>query len=186
MLLHWTVAALIVLSVAVIWSVDIIPEGAVRPAVDTHKSLGIVVLGLVLLRILWRVAHPPPPLPSGYPDWEKRSAHLAHIALYLLILALPITGWLHDSAYKEAAKYPMSLFYLVPWPRIGFIMNLEPTFRESFHVVTGAMHVWLSYLLYALFALHVGAALKHQFVDGDPELQRMLPGREHDKTTASS
>lgn len=178
MLLHWAVAVLIILSVAVIWSVNLIPEGAVRPAVDTHKSIGIVVLGLVLLRILWRIAHPPPPLPSGYPDWEKRSAHIAHLALYGLILALPVTGWLHDSAYKEAAKYPMSLFYLVPWPRIGFIMNLEPQFRESFHVVTGAMHVWLSYLLYALFALHVGAALKHQFIDKHPELERMLPARE--------
>ncbi|WP_447411743.1 cytochrome b, partial [Clostridium perfringens] len=85
--------------------------------------------------------------------------HAAHIALYVLILALPISGWLHDSAWKEAAKYPMQLFYLVPWPRIGFIQSMDPMIRDSFHAVSGAIHVWLSYLLYALFALHVGAAL---------------------------
>ena len=175
MILHWLIAVLIAINVATILVVEHIPEGWVRPAVDTHKSIGITVLGLVLLRILWRIANPPPPLPDAYPQWEKKTSHVAHIALYALILALPITGWLHDSAYKEAAKYPMSLFYLVPWPRISFIMNLEPQFRESFHVVTGAMHVWLGYILYGLFALHVGAALKHQWIDKKPELERMLP-----------
>lgn len=176
MVLHWSVAILIVAGVVLIWMVNLVPENAARPVVDTHKSIGILVLGLVLLRILWRLANPPPPLPISYAPWERYGAHAAHFMLYALILALPISGWLHDSAYKEAAKYPMQLFYLVPWPRIGFIMDLEPVFKESFHVVTGAIHVWLSYLLYALFALHVGAALKHQFVDREPELERMLPG----------
>lgn len=178
MILHWLVAVLIVASVILIWIVNLVPETAARPVVDTHKSIGILVLGLVLLRILWRLANPPPPLPRTYAPWEKRGAHAAHIALYVLILALPISGWLHDSAWKEAAKYPMQLFYLVPWPRIGFIQSMDPMIRDSFHAVSGAIHVWLSYLLYALFALHVGAALKHQFMDREPELERMLPARE--------
>lgn len=175
MLLHWLVAVLIIVSVTLIWIVDLVPEGAARPVVDTHKSIGILVLVLVLLRLLWRAANPPPPLPDDYSPLEKRGAHAAHAALYVLILALPLSGWLHDSAWKAAAQFPMKLFFLVPWPRIGFIEALDPQVKETFHIASGAVHTWLSYLLYALFALHVGAALKHQFLDKHPELQRMLP-----------
>lgn len=176
MILHWLIAVLIAINVATILLVDYFPEGWVRPAVDTHKSIGITVLGLVLLRILWRIANPPPPLPNSYPRWEKTTAHVAHIALYALILALPLSGWLHDSAWKAAAQFPMQLFYMVPWPRISFIATMEPAAKEQFHAVSGAVHVWLGYILYALFALHVGAALKHQWIDKKPELERMWPG----------
>lgn len=175
MLLHWLVAFLILLNVALIWSVGLIPEDWIRPIIDTHKSTGITVLGLVLLRILWRWANPPPPLPANYPAWEKRGAHVAHLILYALILALPLSGWMHDSAWKAAAEIPMRLFNLFQWPRIGPIMNMEPGAKETFHAVSGAVHVWLSYALYLLFALHVGGALKHQLLDREPELERMLP-----------
>ena len=87
MLLHWLVALLIIINVTLALSVDSLPEGWERPIIDTHKSIGITVLGLVLLRLLWRAAHRPPPLPANYPRWEKLSAHLAHAVLYLLILA---------------------------------------------------------------------------------------------------
>jgi cytochrome b561 len=69
----------------------------------------------------------------------------------------------------------MDWFGLFQWPRIGFIMHLDPAVREPIHSIFGAAHVWLSYLLYLLFALHVGGALKHQLIDRAPELQRMLP-----------
>ena len=176
MILHWLVAALIAINVALILLVDYYPEDWVRPAVDTHKSIGITVLGLVLLRILWRLANPPPPLPDAYPPWEKKTSHIAHIVLYALILALPLSGWMHDSAFKAAAQFPMQLFYLIPWPRISWIANMEPAAKEQFHSIFGAIHVWLGYILYALFALHVGAALKHQWIDRKPELERMWPG----------
>ena len=176
MILHWLVAALIAINVALILLVDYYPEDWVRPAVDTHKSIGITVLGVVLLRILWRLANPPPPLPDAYPPWEKKTSHIAHIALYALILALPLSGWMHDSAFKAAAQFPMQLFYLIPWPRISWIANMEPAAKEQFHSIFGAIHVWLGYILYALFALHVGAALKHQWIDRKPELERMWPG----------
>jgi cytochrome b561 len=177
MLLHWLVALLIVINVVLIWSVDLIPEDSIRFVIDTHKSTGITVLGLVLLRILWRIAHPPPPLPAAYPVWEKRGAHFAHLILYALILALPLSGWMHDSAWKAAAEVPMQWFGLFEWPRIGAIMTMEPAAKLSFHAISGAVHVWLSYALYILFALHVGGALKHQFIDREPELERMLPGK---------
>lgn len=178
MLLHWLVAALIAVNLVLIWTVNLIPENYVRPAIDTHKSVGITVLGLVLLRLLWRRAYAPPPLPSSYPGWERRGAAVAHAVLYALILALPLSGWLHDSAWKAAAQFPMQLFYLVPWPRISFIATLDPVLKEQLHDVFGAAHRWLSYVFYALFLLHVAAALKHQFIDRKPELQRMWPGRD--------
>ncbi|MGA3158044.1 MAG: cytochrome b/b6 domain-containing protein [Steroidobacteraceae bacterium] len=175
MLLHWLIALLILINVTLALSVDSLPEGWERPIIDTHKSIGITVLGLVLLRLLWRIAHRPPPLPASYPRWEKISAHLAHGLLYLLILALPISGWLHDSAWKDAATHPMRLFNLFPWPRIGVVMRTEPATKEALHTLFGNLHTWFGYALYVLFALHVLGALKHQFLDKEPELQRMLP-----------
>jgi cytochrome b561 len=175
MVLHWLIALLILVNVALIWSVDVLPETAIRPVIDAHKSFGITVLGLVLMRLLWRFANRPPPLPASYPPAEKAAAHAAHIALYAVMLALPLSGWMHDSAWKAAGEIPMYWFGLFQWPRIGWIMQLAPALKERMHDVFGGIHIWLSYALYALFALHVGAALKHQWWDGHPELQRMLP-----------
>lgn len=175
MILHWTVAIMIAINIVLIWIVELIPEGLVRPAIDTHKSLGITVMGLVLLHLLWRAAHPPPLLPPAYKSWERSLAKTAHIIMYGLILMLPLSGWLHDSSWKAAAQIPMKLFYLFEWPRVGFAMTLEPDTKEAFHRLTGQIHVWLSYAFYALFVLHVSGALKHQFWDRKPQLQRMVP-----------
>lgn len=177
MVLHWLVALLIVLNVALIWSVNYLPEGWVRPAVDTHKSTGVTILGLAVMRVLWRFANPPPALPASYSRWERISAHAVHVALLLLLFGLPLSGWTQDSAWKNAAAFPMQWFYAFPWPRIGFVMNLEPGVREVVYAIAGRTHVLLSYALYVLFLLHVGGALKHQLIDRQPELQRMWPQR---------
>ena len=177
MILHWLIAALIAVNVGLIWSVGWLPDGGVRPVIDAHKSTGITVLGLVLLRLLWRAANAAPPLPDAYPRWEKAAAHSAHVALYSLMLALPLSGWMHDSAWKAAGEIPMYWYGLFEWPRIGWIMQIEPGFKERLHDIFGSLHGWLAYGLYALFVLHVGAALKHQWWDKHPELERMLPDR---------
>ena len=171
--LHWLVAVLIVVNVALALSADSLPDEWVRPVIDTHKSIGITVLGLVLLRILWRLGHPPPPMPRSYARWERIGAHAAHGVLYALMLLLPLSGWLHDSAWKDAATHPMQLFGLVPWPRIGVVMNLEPATKESMHDLFGGFHTAFGYVLYALLALHIAGALKHQWLDRERELQRM-------------
>lgn len=173
--LHWLVALLIAINVALALSADSLPDDWVRPVIDTHKSIGITVLGLAILRLLWRLTHRPPALPPRYPRWERIGAHAAHALLYLSIFALPLSGWLHDSAWKDAATHPMSLYGLVPLPRIGWVMNLEPALKELWHDRFGMLHAWCGYLLYGLFAAHVLGALKHQWLDGEPELQRMLP-----------
>ncbi len=175
--LHWAIALLIMVNVALGLSADHLPDDWVRPVIDTHKSIGITVLGLAIMRVLWRSTHRPPPLPRDYPRWERWCAHAAHVALYGAILALPLSGWLHDSAWKDAATHPMSLFGVVPWPRIAWVMRTDPATKELLHDRFGALHLWLGYLLYALFALHVAGALKHQWLDRHAELQRMLPTR---------
>lgn len=176
MLLHWLVAALMAANVALGLSSEAFGDGWVRPIVDAHKSIGITVLGLAILRLLWRAAHPPPPLPRKFARWERVGAHAAHAALYGLIFALPLSGWLHDSAWNGAAAHPMSLFGVIPWFRIGWLANLEPATKEVLHAQLFAVHKALGYALYALVALHVAGALKHQLLDREPELQRMLPG----------
>jgi cytochrome b561 len=173
--LHWIVAVLILANVVLGFIADDIPDEYVRSVIDLHKSFGITVLGLVLLRILWRLAHRPPPMPASYSPLERFAAHGAHGLLYLVILALPVTGWMHDSAWKGAASHPMSLYGLVPWPRIGWIESIEPARKEQLHDLFFKAHAYAGYVLYALLALHILGALKHQFWDREPELQRMLP-----------
>jgi cytochrome b561 len=174
--LHWIVAILIIINIALGFFADSVPDSYARSVVDLHKSIGITVLGLVILRILWRAAHQPPPMPAAYSPLKRLLAHAAHGTLYLLILALPISGWMHDSAWKAAATHPMSLYGVIPWPRIGWIENVEPVQKEHLHDVFFAAHVYFGYALYLLLALHIIGALKHQFWDREAELHGMLPG----------
>jgi cytochrome b561 len=173
--LHWLVALLIVGNLVMIWFVDRYPDAWVRPVIDLHKSIGLTVLGLVLLRILWRVGHRPPPMPADYPRAERLAAHAAHALLYAVILLLPLTGYIHDSAWKDAATHPLKLYGLVDWPRIAVIMHQPASVKESIHSIFFACHKYLAYVLYVLFVLHVGGALKHQIFDREAELQRMIP-----------
>jgi cytochrome b561 len=175
MVFHWLIALLIFANVALVWIVDHLPDDMVRPVIDTHKSFGITVLGLAIMRVLWRATHPAPPLPPSYSGWERWSAHAAHGLLYVLIFCLPLSGWMHDSAWKDAPAHPMYLFGLLPWPRIGWLMAINPADKDYWHDLLGAVHRSFGYVLYAMVVVHVGGALKHQWFDKEPELQRMLP-----------
>ena len=177
MLLHWLVAGLMLVNVVLGLSADSLPDAWVRPVIDTHKSIGIIVLGLFILRLLWRLGHTPPPLPTHFAGWEKTSAHVVHIGLYLVMVALPLSGWMHDSVWKDAATHPMRLFGTVPWPRISYFTNLDPVTKETMHKLLGAVHRNLGYVFYALFFLHLSGALKHEWMDKQSVLYRMLPGR---------
>src|SRR5665213_2113614 len=158
--LHWLIAIALIANVALAWIWPHLADDNVRPAIDTHKSIGVTVLGLAAMRLLWRYSHRPPPLPAGYAPWEVNASRVVHGLLYVLIFAMPLTGWIMDSAWKDAATHPMAWFGMFQWPRIGFIMHLDPAVRETIHSLFGAAHIWLSYLLYLLFALHVAGALK--------------------------
>ena len=184
MLFHWLIALGIVINLLLVWFVDSMPKSAERPMINLHKSIGLTVLGLAIMRLLWRWANPPPPFPANYGRWERLGAHAAHYALYVLIFAMPITGWIHDSAWKGAAANPLRLYGVIPWFRIGLVANQDPATKETIHALFFSMHAALALALYALFVVHVAGALKHQYLDHERELQRMLPGGplEHDRT----
>jgi cytochrome b561 len=175
MLFHWLISAGIICNVLLVWFVDSAPEADQRPMIDLHKSIGLTVLGLAIMRVLWRYANPPPPLPASYKPWERRASHAAHMVLYGLIFLLPLTGWIHDSAWKGAPEHPLKLFWTIPWFRLPFILHQDPATKEQLHSLFSQIHGALGYVLYAMFTVHVAGALKHQFLDKEPELQRMLP-----------
>jgi len=164
--LHWTVVALLVVQVTLGTIADGLPLGIEKLAVMArHKSFGITILGVALVRLAWRWIDPPPPLPP-MPRWQLVAARLNHWGLYALIIALPVSGWLMSSA----ANRPASWFGLAQLPDL---IRPDPGLRELFH----DLHHLFIYALYSLAGLHVAAALKHQFVDRDGLIFRMLPGR---------
>ena len=167
-LLHWTIAILIVLIGIVGLVMGELPRSPKYFWVYTaHKSLGLTVLALVLMRIGWRLyAGAPRPVP-GTPRLQALLASATHGAIYLLILALPLSGWIYDSAN---ALRPFRWFGLVEVPKL---VAPDEALAASAH---GA-HEWLFWLLMALVAGHAGAALYHHFIQRDATLARMLPRR---------
>ncbi len=171
--LHWLVAVAVIANVALALAWPSSPDDLVRPMINAHKSIGITVLALAIMRLLWRLGNPPPPLPGGYKPWERRLSHLTHWALYAIIFAMPITGWVMDSAWDKAAQNPNYWFGLFEWPRLSFIMALDPATKKAVHDGFGEAHEIIGYLVYVLTGLHILGALKHQWIDGVRELQRM-------------
>ena len=174
--LHWVIAALILINIVLAWTWPNVADASVRPLIDNHKSIGITILGLVLIRYLWRFTHRPPAMPARYKPWERTLAHVVHLALYAAILIMPLSGWIMDSAYKDAAAHPNMYFGLFQWPRIGWIMALDPATKKSVHDVFEAVHGLTADVIYALVFLHIAGALKHQVLDGEAELARMGVG----------
>ncbi len=129
-----------------------------------HKGLGITILLLAVLRILWRITHPPPALPAELPRWQHRSSQGVHYFLYALIVAIPLSGWLMSSAKGVQTVW----FGMLPLPDLiaknkelgGMLKNL---------------HTSLNYTLLGLVLLHLAAVVKHQWVNHDSILVRMLP-----------
>lgn len=171
--LHWVIAVGIAVNIVLALSWELYPEALIRPAIDLHKSIGITVLGLAIMRLLWRLTHRPPALPTGFAKWEVQLSHVTHFLLYVIIFAMPITGWMHDSAWKNGTGEPIMLFGLIPFPRMGPIMNLDPVTKERMHDLFGGFHEAVGIAIYILVGLHILGALKHQFIDKKRELQRM-------------
>jgi cytochrome b561 len=163
--LHWLIAALIVNQFVLgLWA-DSLPNGIHRLALLTrHKSFGMTVLMLAILRLLWRLKHAPPELPSNMTSLGRLLARSTHIAFYVLLFAMPITGWMMSSA----KNYSVSWFGLFTWP------NLIAKNETAFNVLRSTHHL-LSDVLFAIAVLHILAALKHHFWNKDDVLLRMLP-----------
>jgi cytochrome b561 len=163
-LLHWTIVILIVVQFVLGYKAHWATGLAKLSAVVPHKSWGITILALATIRLIWRLANSTPLLPSGLKPWERAAAHVTHYGLYILLFAMPLVGWVASSA----RSFPVSWFGLVQLP------DLVGTNRPLYDVLMG-FHYWMSWLLVAIAALHVAAALKHHFVLKDDVLRRMLP-----------
>ena len=164
-LLHWLVVALVITQfVLASLAEDLAPGMAKLGLLARHKSVGITILGLALLRLAWRLGQPVPALPSGMPRWQRGLATGTHHLLYALLLAMPLSGWLMSSA----RNYPVSWFGLVQLP------DLIAPGEHAFEALR-ATHGTLAALLAATALLHLAGALKHHFVDRDDVLRRMLP-----------
>lgn len=160
---HWLTAATIVAMFAIAWRMTALPVGLAKlQAYGWHKSLGLAILAVTVLRLLWRLANPQPRF-LGSGNWQRRASTVAHWLLYACLIAMPVLGWLMSAA----ANTPVNLFELVVLPNpIAPDRDLAHLFEEA--------HGTLAYGLLALVALHGAAALKHHFRDGDATLRRML------------
>jgi cytochrome b561 len=174
-LLHWLtaagIAALIVIGLIMTQLTSRISQMEIFTLYQLHKSIGITVLLLVVLRVLWRFTHRPPPLPSEMPRAERRAAHGLHWLLYVFMIGMPLTGWAVVSS--SPFNLPTVLYNLVPWPDLPILPNLANKAAVS-HVLAW-VHAYGSWLLIVLLAIHIGAALRHHLVKRDPILSRMVP-----------
>lgn len=164
--LHWLIALLIVCAFALGWVMTDIPGFTPTKLkyFSWHKWLGVTIFALAIVRVLWRATHVPPPLPAGMPALQRIGAHGVHVLLYVLMLAIPVTGYL----YSSASNIPVVYLGIVPLPRL---IDPDPVLKETLKT----LHVSLNYILLALVGLHVLAAVKHQVLDRDGLLSRMLP-----------
>ena len=163
--LHWLIVALIAIQATLGLRGRLLPLGVDKLALlARHKSIGITILALAALRLLWRWLNPTPPLPSNLTPQERFLARCTHAALYVLLFAMPLTGWIMSSA----RGFPVSWFSLYQLP------DLVPKSRELYDAMVTA-HAALAVALALTVALHIAGALKHHYVLKDGTLRRMLP-----------
>lgn len=164
--LHWLIAlAIIAMLIMGFVMEDVSPVTLRIEVYQLHKSLGLTILALSLVRLGWRLTHKAPPLPAAMPAWEKFGAKAAHVVLYVLMIGMPLSGWAVISTSSN--KFPTHYFgtFLVP------LLPLD----KGLHDAAESVHVLLAYGAIGLISLHVLAALKHHFINHDDVLTRMLP-----------
>lgn len=173
--LHWLIAAGIVLQIVLAGRM----EGPRTPTsfaiTQLHKSVGITILLLSLTRLGWRLINPPPPMPATMARWERELARAVHVGFYVVMIGMPLTGWLMVSASR--IPVPTLLYGVVPWPNLPVVGDLAPAAKKLWHDLAEGSHGLLAKFAYVLLALHVAGALKHQLFSRDePVLARMAPG----------
>jgi cytochrome b561 len=163
--LHWIIVLLIINQWVIGMRADALPLGLAKLQVLAwHKSFGITILGLAVVRLVWRCMNPVPDLAAETRPWERVLAKISHLLLYALIFALPLSGWLMSSA----KNFPVSWFNLLQLPDL--VAPNEALFEQL-----RDLHHRLFAVLVGVAALHVAGALKHHFIDRNDVLKRMLP-----------
>lgn len=166
-LLHWVVAVLVLGQICLGWvAVNWRLSPTKLDLFVWHKSIGMVILLLMVARIAWRLVNVAPSLPAGMGPLERRAARVSHVLLYLLLLVMPLSGWIINSA----ANIPFRIFWMVPLPAV-----VQPD--KALADATARAHLAFFVALSLLLVVHIGAALRHHFVKRNDVLKRMLPRR---------
>ncbi len=181
--LHWAIALAIICNILLGWwmhrAIDA-PDTQARAiaAFQMHKSIGLTILALSAVRLGWRLLNPPPPLSDAMPAWERFGAKATHWAFYLLLVAIPLSGWLYVSTGwrgEVPLNVPTLWFGLVEVPHLFGLNEKAPGMREALSGGLLETHELLVWATVALLALHVAAALKHHFVNRDAVFAQMFP-----------
>lgn len=169
--LHWLMTLAIIGSLGVGWYMTDLSVSPWRLKLyNWHKWTGVTILTLAILRLTWRLTHRPPALPHhierSMPSWQRIAHHWTHSLMYVLFFAVPLMGW----AYSSMAGFQVVWFGVLPLP------DFVPVNKELAQVIR-PIHGWMAYTLLGFVVLHVGAAIKHHFIDRDRLISRMRPGR---------
>jgi cytochrome b561 len=175
--LHWLIAAIIVLlMIPVGLTMTRLGEGETTNRLyELHKSFGLIVLSLAIVRAVIRLRRGAPPLEPSIPAWQRFAAHVSHYAMYMLIFLVPLSGW----AATSACCPPVNLFWTVPLTLP--VPNDEDLAKQIFR-----FHYAFVFTLAAIVVVHVSAALQHHFVRRDRTLLRMLPGTDRSDLATSA
>lgn len=163
---HWLIFALIVTLLLVSWFMGKLSPELKGTVYNTHKLVGLTVLLLTTARLIWAVSGSKPKLPSAMKPWEKLAEKAVHIGLYACLIFMPLCGWIMSTAAGQA---PQLLGYTVNLP--GVIQD-----KATSHLFNN-YHAFIAWVIVALVSVHVGAALKHHFINRDNVLRTMLPSK---------
>lgn len=177
MTLHWIIALLIATNLVLgFYFANVMDSNdpSFFAIVQLHKSIGLTILVLSVLRLLWRLVNPIPPLPADFSRPMRILARGTHYLFYFLIVAVPLLGWATVSASPRGT--PTMYFGLFQWPHLPIISTMPRATKREYVELFGTVHAVFAYSAFGLLFLHVGAALWHHFVRRDSVLKRMVPG----------
>lgn len=162
--LHWIVAVIVLLMLSGSFFLDDVPERFQATAYMIHKSMGLTVLFLMLLRFLWIIHKGKPALPSSIPAWERGLSRIIQYSLYVFLIMMPVCGWVMSVAENRIPVY----FGLLKLPLYGVPVD------KALSKFMGQSHTAIAWILIGLITLHIAGALKHYFIDKDDIMKRML------------
>jgi cytochrome b561 len=172
-LFHWIIAALILFNIYLGFRMGLVQGLAKFNIFQLHKSVGITVLVLSVLRLGWRLVHRPPPEAPGLKPWERKASLAVHWGFYVIMIGMPLTGWIVVST--SPLNIPTLLYHAIPWPHFPLVHDLAAAPKSTVNHAFDTTHVVLAWSAVVLLVLHVGAVIKHQFLDRHPVLGRMAP-----------
>lgn len=163
---HWLIALLVIANFVLVSMAEDLPREARGALMSPHKAVGVAILLLSVARLFWRFGHKPPPLPTSIPAWQAGLGKFVHLLFYFLIIAIPLSGWLMASAHPQAPPVDFFGLFDATLP-LGKSKELAGFGHDAHEILTKP--------LFLLILLHIIGALKHQFADRLPFVQRMWP-----------